>query len=105
VQVTVVFAARQIHSPRWGVQVCCQPVASAAFATALTPACLPRLVTRATWITSDIGVFATARMRSNCGMIIHLYPLAAELGRRGRRRLGRAVLPGQWAFGQGRAAV
>jgi hypothetical protein len=48
--------ARRIRSPRWGVQVCCQAVASAAFATALTPACLPRLVTRATWITSDIGV-------------------------------------------------
>jgi hypothetical protein len=28
--------------------------------------------------TCDIGVFATGRMRSNCGMIIHLYPLAAE---------------------------
>ncbi len=29
--------------------------------------CLPRLVSRATWIASDVGVFATAGMRSNCG--------------------------------------
>jgi len=48
---------------------------------------------------------ATARMRSNCGMIIGLYPLAAALGRRGRRRLGCAGLPGQRAAGQGHAAV
>jgi hypothetical protein len=64
--VTVVFAARQIHSPGWGVQVRCQAVASTAFATTLTP----RAWLHAQHGSSDIGVFATARMRSNCGIII-----------------------------------